>query len=347
MTTLARSVTGGVDTHLDVHVVAALDEKGTLLGVEAFETTRLGYKNLLAWLEDFGPVTLVGVEGTSSYGAGLTRHLQAEGIAIVEVDRPNRQRRRRKGKSDPEDAISAARAAFSGDASGEAKTQDGNVEAMRVIRMARLSARRSRTLALNQMRALISTAPEPLRDQLRHLSVPRLLARAASYRPGTKRDLVSLNKLTLRTLARRAIDLEDEVKSYDALLEPLVAETAPELVAALGIGTDSAAALLVAAGDNPHRLRSEAAFAHLCGTSPIDASSGKHERHRLNRSGDRQANSALWHIVITRMVYDPRTTAYIERRMKEGLTKKEAFRCLKRYIAREVYGLLPMDRLTA
>ena len=347
MTTLARSVTGGVDTHLDVHVVAALDEKGTLLGVEAFETTRLGYKKLLAWLEDFGPVTLVGVEGTSSYGAGLTRHLHAEGIAIVEVDRPNRQRRRRKGKSDPEDAIAAARAAFSGDANGAAKTQDGNVEAMRVIRMARLSARRSRTLALNQMRALISTAPEPLRDELRHLSVARLLARAASYRPGTKRDLVSLNKLTLRTLARRAIDLENEVKSYDALLEPLVAETAPELVAALGIGTDSAAALLVAAGDNPHRLRSEAAFAHLCGTSPIDASSGKHKRHRLNRSGDRQANSALWHIALTRSVYDPRTTAYIERRMKEGLTKKEAFRCLKRYIGREVYGLLPMDRLTA
>jgi transposase len=347
MTTLARSVTGGVDTHLDFHVVAALDEKGTLLSVEAFETTSLGYKKLLAWLEDFGPVTLVGVEGTSSYGAGLTRHLQAEGIAMVEVDRPNRQRRRRKGKSDPEDAISAARAAFSGDACGAAKTQDGNVEALRVIRMARLSARRSRTLALNQMRALISTAPEPLRDELRHLSVPRLLARAASYRPGTKRDLVSVNKLTLRTLARRAIDLENEVRSYDALLEPLVVETAPELVAALGIGTDSAAALLVAAGDNPHRLRSEAAFAHLCGTSPIDASSGKHERHRLNRSGDRQANSALWHIVITRMVYDPRTNAYIERRMKEGLTKKEAFRCLKRYIAREVYGLLPMERLTA
>jgi transposase len=347
MTTLARIVTGGVDTHLDVHVVAALDEKGTLLGVEAFETTRLGYKKLLGWLEDFGPVTIVGVEGTSSYGAGLTRHLHAEGVAVVEVDRPNRQRRRRKGKSDPEDAISAARAAFSGDACGAAKTQDGNVEAIRVIRVARLSARRSRTLALNQMRSLISTAPEPIRDELRHLSVQRLVERAASYRPGTKRDVVSLTKLTLRSLARRAIDLEEEVKSYDALMGPLVAETAPELIAALGIGTDSAAALLVAAGDNPHRLRSEAAFAHLCGTSPIDASSGKQERHRLNRSGDRQANSALWHIVITRMVYDPRTNAYIERRMKEGLTKKEAFRCLKRYIAREVYGLLPMERLTA
>jgi len=347
MTTLTRSVTGGVDTHLDVHVAAALDEKGTLLGVEYFETTREGYKKLLGWFEDFGPVVLVGVEGTSSYGAGLTRHLLGEGIVVVEVDRPNRQRRRRKGKSDPEDAISAARAAFSGDACGAAKSQDGNVEAIRVIRVARLSARHARTQALNQMRSLISTAPEPIRDELRGLNVYNLLERAASYRPGSRHDVVSLTKWTLRSLARRAIELEEEIKGCDALLEPLVAKTAPALVSAVGIGTDTAAALLVAAGDNPDRLRSEAAFAHLCGASPIDASSGKQERHRLNRSGDRQANSALWHIVVTRMVYDPRTTVYIERRMKEGLSKKEAFRCLKRYIAREVYGLLPMDRLTA
>jgi transposase len=347
MTTLARSVTGGVDTHLDVHVAAALDEKGTLLGVEAFETTRGGYKKLLAWLADFGPVVLVGVEGTSSYGAGLTRHLHAEGVAVVEVDRPNRQRRRRKGKSDPEDAISAARAALSGDACGAAKTQDGNVESIRVIRVARTSARRARTQALNQMRSIVSTAPDAIRDELRHLSVAHLLERASAYRPGSRRDVVSLTKWTLRTLARRAIELEEEITECDELLEPLVAKTAPDLVAAVGIGTDTAAALLVAAGDNPHRLRNEAAFARLCGTSPIDASSGKHERHRLNRSGDRQANSALWHIVITRMVYDPRTIAYIERRMKEGLSKKEAFRCLKRYIAREVYGLLPMERLIA
>jgi transposase len=347
MTTLARSVTGGVDTHLEFHVAAALDERGALLGVEAFETTRLCYKKLLAWLGDFGPVVLVGVEGTSSYGAGLTRHLHAGGIAVVEIDRPNRQRRRRRGKSDPEDAVTAARTAFSGDACGSAKTQDGNVEAIRVIRVARSSARRARTQALNQMRSIISTAPDAIRDELRHLSITNLLDRAASYRPGSRRDVASLTKWTLRTLARRAIDLEVEIKECDELLEPLVAETAPELVAAVGIGTDTAAALLVAAGDNPHRLRHEAAFAHLCGTSPIDASSGKHERHRLNRSGDRQANSALWHIVITRMVYDPRTTAYIERRMEEGLTKKEAFGCLKRYIARKVYGLLPMEQLTA
>jgi transposase len=222
-----------------------------------------------------------------------------------------------------------------------------SVEAIRVIRLARTSARQARTQALNQMRSIISTAPDAIRDELRHLSVAHLLERAVSYRPGVRRDVASLTKWTLRALARRAIELEEEIAQCDELLEPLVAKTAPDLVAAVGVGTDTAAALLVAAGDNPHRLRNEAAFAHLCGTSPIDASSGKHERHRLNRSGDRQANSALWHIVITRMVYDPRTTAYIERRMKEGLSKKEAFRCLKRYIAREVYGLLPMERLTA
>jgi transposase len=345
VTNLPRCITGGVDTHLDVHVAAALDERGTLLGVESFATTESGYKKLLGWLSDFGSLELVGVEGTGSYGAGLTRHLQAERVRVVEVDRPNRQRRRRKGKSDPEDAISAARAALSGDAAGEAKSRDGNVESMRVLRVARASARKSRTQALNQMRALISTAPDPIRAELRGLNVFHLLERTSTYRPGAKRDIVSLTKFTLRMLARRAITLEEEIAEIDAILKPMVKETAPELVSTLGIGTDAASALLVAAGDNPQRLRNEAAFAHLCGVSPIDASSGKQHRHRLNRSGDRQANSALWHIVLTRMVYDPRTTEYIDRRTKEGLTKKEAVRCLKRYVAREVFNLLPHDKL--
>jgi transposase len=345
VTTLTRGITGGVDTHLDVHVAAALDERGTLLGVESFATTESGYKKLVAWLSDFGPVELVGVEGTGSYGAGLTRYLQAERIRVVEVDRPNRQRRRRKGKSDPQDAISAARAALSGDASGEAKTRDGNVESMRVLRVARASARKGRTQALNQMRSLISTAPEPIRAELRGLNVFHLLERTSTYRPGAKRDIVSLTKFSLRMLARRAITLEEEIVEIDSILKPLVKATAPELVASLGIGSDAASALLVAAGDNPERVRNEAAFAHLCGASPIDASSGKQHRHRLNRSGDRQANSALWHIVITRMVYDPRTAEYIDRRTKEGLTKKEAVRCLKRYVAREVYSLLPHEKL--
>ena len=328
MTTLPPIITAGVDTHLDVHVAAALDHHGALLGVESFDTTTAGYRRLLGWLRAFGPVEAVGVEGTGSYGAGLTRYLHREAVRVVEVDRPNRQRRRKRGKSDPQDAITAARAAQSGDALGQAKTRDGNVEAMRVLRVARSSARKARTQALNQMRSIISTAPEPIRAELRDLNVYRLLEHAAGYRPGRRHDVASLTKLTLRMLARRAHALQAEVAELDAILEPLVAAAAPKLIARPGIGTECASALLVAAGDNPQRLRNEATFAHLCGASPIDASSGKQERHRLNRGGDRQANTALWRIVLTRMVHDPRTRHYIDRRMKEGLTKKEAFRCL-------------------
>jgi transposase len=191
------------------------------------------------------------------------------------------------------------------------------------------------------MRSLISTAPDTLRSELRELTIYQVLERTSAYRPGTKRDIVSLTKETLRMLARRAIALEDEVREIDAVLKALVTETAPELCDVIGVGTDVASALLVAVGDNPERLKGEATFAHLCGVSPIDVSSGKNERHRLNRGGDRSANSALWHIVLTRMVCDPRTRHYIERRMKDGRTKKEAVRCLKRYVAREVFAQLP------
>jgi transposase len=346
MTTMPPAITGGVDTHLDVHVAAALGPTGALLGVESFATTTAGYRDLHAWLCSFGEVVKVGVEGTGSYGAGLTRHLHAEGLSVVEVDRPNRQKRRRRGKSDTQDAISAARAAQSGDARGEAKTRTGNVESMRVLRVARSSARKARTQCLNQMRSIISTAPEPIRAELRDLNVRWLIKTAAAYRPGQGRDVTTVTKRTLRMLARRAAALEAEVDELDTILAELVNETAPDLVARPGIGVDCASTLLVAAGDNPERLHSEATFAHLCGVAPIDASSGKHEHHRLNRGGDRQANSALWHIVITRMASDPTTTAYIERRMKEGLTKKQALRCLKRYIAREVYNALPRAELT-
>jgi transposase len=334
-------ITAGVDTHLDVHVAAALDERGALLGVESFATTPQGYVELLGWLEGFGTVELAGIEGTGSYGAGLTRFLHTHDIAVVEVDRPNRQRRRRRGKSDPQDAIAAARSAQSGDSCGAAKTRNGPVEAMRVLRVTRGSARKARTQALNQMRALIATAPDEIRSELRDLNVHRLLEKASAYRPAGRRDPVAATKFALRTLARRAMALEAEITEIDAMLKTLAAETAPGLVAINGVGTDVATALLVAAGDNPQRLRTEATFAHLCGVSPLDASSGKNERHRLNRGGDRQANSALWHIVITRMVCDQRTRDYIARRTTEGHTKKEAIRCLKRYIAREVYQQLP------
>jgi transposase len=346
MTSIA-SVTGGVDTHLDVHVAAALDERGGLLGTHAFPTTAAGYRALVAWLRGFGPVALVGVEGTGSYGVGLARHLRTESIAIVEIDRPNRAKRRQKGKSDTLDAISAARAAHSGDATGQAKTRDGNVEGIRVLRVARVSAHKARTQALNQLRSLVSTAPDELRAKLRDLSIAELTATTAAMRPGTTLGMDNATKVALRSLGRRVRALEAEVADLDAMLDPLVTATAPKLVAHYGVGTETAAALLVAAGDNPERIRSEATFARLCGAAPIPATSGKtQDRHRLHRGGDRQANSALWHIALTRMSSDPRTRAYVLRRTDEGLTKRDIMRCLKRYIARELFTDLP-DQLVA
>jgi transposase len=338
-------ITGGVDTHLDIHVAAALDATGALLGSRSFPATARGYRQLHRWLAAFGTIDRVGVEGTGSYGAGLTRLLHARDVLVVEVDRPNRQNRRRRGKNDTVDAIAAARAAQSGDATGLAKTRDGNVEAMRVLRLVKLSARRSKTVAVNQMRSIIATGPEELRARFRDLSAVQLIAQVAALRPTGGTDVVNATKIALRQLARRAQSFDAEIADINALLEPLVAATAPELLAIDGVGTDVASALLVAAGDNPERLRSERSFAHLCGVAPLDASSGKQERHRLSRAGDRQANSALWRIVMTRIVYDPRTKIYIDRRMAEGLTKREAMRCLKRYIAREIYTALPRQRL--
>lgn len=345
METMAR-ITGGVDTHLEVHVAAAVNQMGGVLGTASFPTTSSGYRQLLAWLSSFGEVTLVGVEGTGSYGAGLARFLQGEGVAVVEVDRPNRQQRRLSGKSDPIDAVSAARAALGGTANGAAKTRDGNVEAIRVLRVAKISARKARTQAVNQIHSLVCTAPDELRDKLRGLTTGQLIQTCAHLRPGAGRDVTAVTKLTLRALARRVQALQDEIDQLEAASRPLVIETAPALLAHKGVGPDTAAALLVAAGDNPGRLRTEATFARLCGAAPIPATSGKTQnRHRLHRGGDRQANSALWRIALTRMSNDPDTRDYVQRRTKEGLSKREVMRCLKRYIARELFPDLPGEML--
>jgi len=343
MTETPRRITGGVDTHRDVHVVAALDENGVELGVESFATTPAGFRAALRWMRRFGEVDRVGVEGTGSYGAGLTRFLHAQGIETIEVSCPNRQRRRSHGKSDPVDAVAAAKAVLSGDADIEPKSRDGNVEAIRALRTADRSARHARVKALNQMRALLLTGPDELREQFRGTTVWRLVRGAARLRPGDPTTAVGATKYALRLLAKRVLELESELADLKAILKPLVAATAPELVACHGVGTETAGALLVAAGDNPERLRDERAFAHFCGVSPIDASSGTVVRKRLNRGGNRQANSALWRIVMVRLVSDSDTRHYMERRTKEGLSKLEAIRCLKRYVARELYPLLAAD----
>jgi transposase len=340
----SRLVTGGVDTHLDLNVAAALDGIGGLLGVAEFPTTLAGHRELLGWLSGFGPVARVGVEGTGSYGAGLARFLRSAGVQVVEVDRPNRQARRRSGKSDPLDAVEAARAALSGRACGAAKSRDGTVEAIRALVVAKRSARSAKIQALSQIRHLSFTAPDGLRQRLAGVSRHHLAARAAALRPATRQGadpVVAATKTALRILGRRVLALDEEKARIDALLSTLVTQTAPQLLAVFGVGVDTAAALLVTAGDNPGRLRSEAAWAHLCGTAPIPASSGKVTRYRLNRGGDRQANSALWGIVVTRLGNDPRTRAYMARRLAEGRSKPEVIRILKRYVAREIYHRLP------
>jgi transposase len=324
-----------------VNVAAVLDRIGGLLGVEQFPTTAKGNEQLLEWMTGFGSVMRVGVEGTGSYGASLARFLASAGVEVVEVDRPNRQERRRKGKTDTVDAIEAARAAQADRQLGQAKTRDGKVEAIRALLVAKRSARSTKIKTLNQIRHLGFTAPEEIRQSLQGVSRRLIAKRAAAMRPRPGGDpVVFATKTALRALGRRVLDLDAERKEIDKLLAQLLTDTAPGLLGLYGVGKDSAAALLVAAGDNPDRLRSEAAWSHLCGVTPIEASSGKTIRHRLNTGGDRQANAALWHIVITRMSSDPRTRLYVERRTKEGLTKKEIIRVLKRYVARQIYPYL-------
>jgi len=331
-----RTITGGVDTHADVHVAAALDPIGGLLGVREFPATAAGYTGLLGWLAGFGTVCLVGIEGTGSYGAGLARHITAAGVRVVEVDRSDRQDRRRQGKSDPLDAVSAARAAQSGRARGASKGRDGAVEAIRALMVAKRSAAGERTRTINQARALILTGPDDLRARFtRH--APAACTALASLRPRPGDVVGYATRIALRELGRRAEFLDGQLGRLDELIGPLVTGRAPGLLAVYGVGPNTAALLLIAAGDHPGRLRSEAAWAHLCGAAPIPASSGKTVRHRLNPGGDRSANHALWRIVFTRLGSHPATRAYAERRTTEGKSKAEIIRCLKRYVAREVY----------
>jgi len=335
-------VIGGVDTHADVHVAAVVDHVGGVLGVEAFATTRVGYRQLVSWLRSFGELVLVGVEGTGSYGAGLSRYLRTTGIDVVEVDRPNRQVRHRQGKSDPVDAVAAARAALSGQATVTPKSRDGNVEAIRVLMIARRSAVDTRIETLNQLRHLVFTASPEIRAKFTGLTAISLANKAATLRPRPGEDPVRQTTLvTIRTLGQRVHYLREEIKGLNRLLRPLIRDTAPGLLEVYGVGFDTAAKLLIAAGDNPERLRSEAAWAHLCGVAPIPASSGKTIRHRLNRGGNRQANSALYHVVITRMRHHQATRDYVARRLGEGKTMGEIARILKRYAAREVFKHLP------
>jgi transposase len=348
MTAETIHVTGGIDTHSDTHHAAALDQVGRLLGTSEFRANPAGYHQLLDWLASFGPITRIGVEGTGCYGAGVTRFLRRHHIHVIEVNRPDRRARRVRGKSDPFDAESAARRALAGEDQITPKDTTTIIEAIRVLRIARTGAVKSRTAAYNQLKDLIITAPDPLRETLRGKTLHRVALEAARLRPDISRlaDPTQATKLALRTIAVRIAAHTTEIAALDTQLRKLVTAAAPRTLALLGVGTENAAQLLITAGGNPERLRSEASFAALCAASPIPASSGKTNRHRLNPAGDREANRALYMITLVRLRYCPDTQAYLQRRLTQGLTKQEAIRCIKRYVARQTYHTIRADLAT-
>ncbi|MBN9152357.1 MAG: IS110 family transposase [Microbacterium sp.] len=324
----------GIDTHKHTHVAVVLDGLGRVGGQLQFAATETGTEQLLAWNQDNGGALIAGVEGTGSYGYRLTRTLQLAGMTVLEVNRPDRANRRRKGKSDSVDAEAAARAVLSGQASAVPKNREGAVDALRALTMARSSAVKATTQASNQIKSLLVGCPDDLRDQLNVKSLLRLATRCSELGPGTGMQSA------LRSLGLRWLLLHEEVLGLDAQIRDLVRATAPALIARPGIGVHSAAQLLVTAGGNPDRFHSDAAFAALCGASPVQASSGQRQRHRLNRGGDRAANNALWTIANNRLIHDPRTREFAARRRAQGDSRNDILRVLKRYIARETFNLI-------
>jgi len=338
-------IIGGVDAHSLTHHVVALDHLGRRLGDHQFSVSTKGYEQIIGWLGGFGAIDYVGVESTGSYAAGLTRFLTNHQVHVIEVNRPHPHLRAKVGKDDAIDAEAAARKAMSGQARVTPKLTTGIVESIRIIRVARDSAVRSRTRAIVQMRDLLVTAPAGLREQITETSITTLVIRCANLRPDPARldEPTQAMKAALRCLARRVQAFDEEITATDRSLDVLVKQAAPTLISKLGIGTGHAAQLLITAGQNIDRIHSEAGFARLCGVAPIPVSSGKTQRMRLHRGGDRKANSALHMIAVCRMRYHEPTKAYVQRRLAEGLSKKDIMRCLKRFIAREVYHDLKTD----
>ncbi|WP_433208813.1 IS110 family transposase [Nocardia sp. CA-107356] len=335
-----ETVVLGVDTHKDAHVAFVIGIQGNALGHNSFPTTTAGYRQLLTWAKGFGTLRRAGVEGTSSYGTALTRYLREAGVCVLEVNQPDKGNRRRRGKTDAIDAEAAARAVLSGRVTAVAKTGDGPVEMVRMLKMTKESATKSRSQAINQLKAVVVRADPALRESLTGLSNPRLIRRCADLDRAAPTTAETTAVYTLRSLARRIQVLTEEIDDLNTQITATIAASCPTLLDCYGVGPDTAAALLITAGDNPERLRSEASFAALCGVSPIEASSGKARRRRLNRGGDRRANSALYTIVIARLRWNTRTRDYVARRQSEGKTRREAIRCLKRYVAREIYQII-------
>lgn len=344
--TQSQIVVAGVDTHADTHNVTVLGSDGRWLGNDQFPTTQTGYQALLDWVAGFGVIDRFGIELTGSYGAGLTRFLHAQGVEVIEVDIPHPNIRAKKGKDDRIDSEAAARKVLSGEATTIPKDTSGSVEAIRQLKIARDSAVKSRTIALQNIRDLLVTAPAELRESvtdLRSLQAKAKHLAACRPDPGKLADPLQACKAALKALGKRVAFLNEEIKHADKAMAALVAATAPTLLRLERVGTQHAAQLLITAGSTPNRIRSEAAFARLCGVAPVPISSGKTNRMRLHRGGDRQANKTFYMIAINRLGNHQPTKDYMARRTTDGLSKKDVIRCLKRYLVREIFHALKTD----
>lgn len=329
-------VVAGIDPHADTIHVAVITTTGKPVMDSEFATTPEGYRQALTFLVAAGEVERVGVEGAAGYGAGITRALGSAGLKVVEVARPTRADRRRAGKSDQLDAYHAARSVLAGRLS---PVKDPTIEGLRALHLARRSAVKARTATMNQIVSLLVMAPAALREKFRRLKGQRLvttLIRTRNPLDPTAADTL----MALKVLADRHRHLTGQIDQLTTRIDPLVSAAHPALRAAHGVGPDTAAQLLITAGNNPDRLTNEAAFAALCGVAPVPASSGKTSRHRLSRGGDRAANNALYRIALVRMASDPLTKAYLARQTARGRSKLEIIRMLKRAIAREIFRLL-------
>jgi len=335
-----RRVVIGVDTHKYVHVAVAVDDLGAILDSRSFAADSAGYDQLLDWAAGLGGKLTFAIEGTGSYGAGLTGAVRRRDIGVIEVMRTDRRDRRLRGKSDTLDAENAAKAVLAGHATAIAKSHDGIVEMIRQVKVAKDVAVKARTSAMISLKQVIVNAAPELREELQPLSKMALINRCAGLRPGRVTTILASTKYTLRAIARRWLQLNTEITAHEKLLNQLTTQAAPDLTSAFAVGPDTAAEMLIVAGDNPDRIRSEPAFARLCGVAPVPASSGMTIRHRLNRGGHRQANAALYRVVIVRMQHHQPTKAYVIRRTAEGKTKSEIIRCLKRHLARELWAAM-------
>ena len=329
----------GVDTHSDTHTLALIDEYGRPLATQTFTADPTGYERLVAMIGDPDACLGVGVEGTNSYGAALARRLVEAGYDVHEVLRPKRSVRRRDGKSDPIDALAAAHSVLAGDGTSVPKSTDGWVEALRALNAERAQLVTAMTALSNSAKGLLTTAPEHIRERYRGLRTSIRMRRLAACRPSG--NTVEQGMLVALKAAGKAWKaLKEQADLLEKNMRLILEDHARPLLDIYCASTVTAATLAIVAGDNPERIRSEAAFAKLCGACPIPASSGKTNRHRLNKGGNRQGNSALHHIAIVRMRYHQPTRDYVNRKTGEGKGKMEIIRCLKRFIAREAYRAL-------